>query len=106
MVRHGRLSPAREAAGIRTSARGYPQAALVLNFGHRSDHAFTSTEFHTETGPFTQVPLAGQRSSLVWVVQPQMADELMKLDDETLPPEVPPLTPSEVAVDPSGRVAK
>ncbi|MDQ2634955.1 MAG: FAD-dependent monooxygenase, partial [Pseudomonadota bacterium] len=27
----GRLSPAREAAGIKTSARSYPQAALVLN---------------------------------------------------------------------------
>ncbi len=30
-----------------------------------------STEFHTETGPFTQVPLPGDRSSLVWVVKPE-----------------------------------
>ncbi len=80
----GRLSPAREAAGIATSSRTYPQAALVLNFGHRVDHAFTSTEFHTETGPFTQVPLPGRRSSLVWVVEPEMAKELAALDDETL----------------------
>ena len=70
----GRLSPAREAAGIAASARPYPQAALVLNFGHRSEHAFTSTEFHTETGPFTQVPLPGNRSSLVWVVEPETAE--------------------------------
>jgi 2-octaprenyl-6-methoxyphenol hydroxylase len=80
----GRLSPAREAAGISTSARSYPQAALVLNFGHRSDHAFTSTEFHTETGPFTQVPLPGNRSSLVWVVEPETAKELAALDDAAL----------------------
>ncbi|RJT28405.1 UbiH/UbiF family hydroxylase [Mesorhizobium waimense] len=80
----GRLSPAREAAGIPASVRPYPQAALVLNFGHRSEHAFTSTEFHTETGPFTQVPLPGSRSSLVWVVKPETAKELAALDDDTL----------------------
>ncbi|RUY36760.1 UbiH/UbiF family hydroxylase, partial [Mesorhizobium sp. M7A.F.Ca.CA.002.07.1.1] len=80
----GRLSPARQAAGISTSARSYPQAALVLNFGHSGDHAFTSTEFHTETGPFTQVPLPGNRSSLVWVVKPETATELAALDDATL----------------------
>lgn len=80
----GRLSPAREAAGISTSARSLPQAALVLNFGHRREHAFTSTEFHTETGPFTQVPLPGNRSSLVWVVEPEMAKKLAALDDTAL----------------------
>ncbi|TPI32837.1 UbiH/UbiF family hydroxylase [Mesorhizobium sp. B3-1-9] len=80
----GRLSPAREAAGIRASARPYPQSALVLNFSHRSEHGFVSTEFHTETGPFTQVPLPGRRSSLVWVVKPEMAQELAALDDTTL----------------------
>ncbi|TPI15154.1 UbiH/UbiF family hydroxylase [Mesorhizobium sp. B4-1-3] len=80
----GRLSPAREAAGIRAFARSYPQSALVLNFGHRSEHGFVSTEFHTETGPFTQVPLPGKRSSLVWVVKPQTAQELAALDDAAL----------------------
>ncbi|RUW09648.1 UbiH/UbiF family hydroxylase [Mesorhizobium sp. M1A.F.Ca.IN.022.05.2.1] len=80
----GRLSPAREAAGIRASARPYPQSALVLNFSHRSEHGFISTEFHTETGPFTQVPLPGKRSSLVWVVKPETAQELAALDDAML----------------------
>lgn len=80
----GRLSLAREAAGIHASVRSYPQAALVLNFGHRSEHVFTSTEFHTETGPFTQVPLPGNRSSLVWVVKPETAKALAALDDATL----------------------
>ncbi|BCH32841.1 2-octaprenyl-6-methoxyphenyl hydroxylase [Mesorhizobium sp. L-8-10] len=80
----GRASPARETAGIRTTMHDYPQAALVLNFGHSRGHGFTSTEFHTETGPFTQVPLPGDRSSLVWVVRPETADELAALDDATL----------------------
>ncbi|MDR7032580.1 UbiH/UbiF family hydroxylase [Mesorhizobium sp. BE184] len=80
----GRMSPAREAAGIEVSNHAYPQAALVVNFGHARGHGFTSTEFHTETGPFTQVPLPGDRSSLVWVVKPKTAAELAELDDETL----------------------
>lgn len=80
----GRLSSARAAAGIATLTHPYPQAALVLNFGHRSEHSFTSTEFHTETGPFTQVPLPGNRSSLVWVVRPETAQELAALDDADL----------------------
>lgn len=80
----GRLSPAREAAGIAVSSRPFPQAALVLNFAHTADHNFTSTEFHTETGPFTQVPLPGRRSSLVCVVRPETAQELAALDDDAL----------------------
>ncbi len=80
----GRHSAAREAAGIATRAHPYPQAALVLNFGHSREHAFTSTEFHTETGPFTQVPLPGNRSSLVWVVRPETATELAAMDDTDL----------------------
>lgn len=81
----GRSSPAREAAGISARVRSYPQSALVLNFSHRSDHGFTSTEFHTETGPFTQVPLPeNHRSSLVWVVKPETAEDLAALDDAAL----------------------
>ncbi len=80
----GRLSAARKAAGISTSSRDYPQTALVLNFGHSRPHGSISTEFHTETGPFTQVPLPGNRSSLVWVVEPNTAKGLASLDDGAL----------------------
>jgi len=80
----GRLSPARDAAGIKTSGRSYPQAALVLNFSHTRGHGFVSTEFHTETGPFTQVPLPGDRSSLVWVLKPETARELSEISDDAL----------------------
>lgn len=80
----GRNSPAREAAGIRTWRRELPQTAVVMNFAHQRSHQGISTEFHTETGPFTQVPLPGNRSSLVWVVRRETADELMHLDDDTL----------------------
>lgn len=80
----GRLSPARTAAGISTRSRAWEQSALVVNFSHARPHGDTSTEFHTPTGPFTQVPLPGERSSLVWVVRPPMAEELLALPDAEL----------------------
>jgi len=80
----GRNSPTREAAGIRTLARGQRQAALALAFTHERSHGFISTEFHTPSGPFTQVPLAGNRSSLVWVVEPAEAERLTALDTAAL----------------------
>lgn len=80
----GRNSPARTAAGITASFRAYPQSALVVNFRHSRPHGFVSTEFHTETGPFTVVPLPGHRSSLVWVVRPEQADELLAFDNDAL----------------------
>ena len=80
----GRLSPAREAAGIRMRMRESRQSALVLSFSHARDHEDISTEFHTEDGPFTQVPLPGKRSSLVWVTTPKRAAALADMDDDTL----------------------
>jgi 2-octaprenyl-6-methoxyphenol hydroxylase len=80
----GRSSPARRAAGIETHRRGHSQSALVLNFAHSREHGGISTEFHTETGPFTQVPLPGRRSSLVWVVRPEEAAVLLEMEAEAL----------------------
>ena len=80
----GRNSAARAAAGIAATRRDLPQSALVLNFGHSRPHGFTSTEFHTEEGPFTQVPLPGERSSLVWVMSPERAGELSAIDQSEL----------------------
>ncbi len=75
----GRKSPVRESAGIGTRTWSYPQTALVLNFRHERPHRNVSTEFHTESGPFTQVPLPGQRSSLVWVLKPEQAETMREL---------------------------
>jgi 2-octaprenyl-6-methoxyphenol hydroxylase len=84
----GRSSPARQAAGIDTHRRAHSQSAIVLNFAHARDHGNTSTEFHTETGPFTQVPLPGRRSSLVWVVRPEAASRLMVMEDRPISDEI------------------
>ncbi|WP_176085856.1 UbiH/UbiF family hydroxylase [Martelella sp. HB161492] len=80
----GRNSKVRAAAGIDTKTWAYPQTAVVLNFAHALPHRNISTEFHTPTGPFTQVPLPGDRSSLVWVVSAAEADALIEKAPEEL----------------------
>lgn len=80
----GRQSLCRGAARIATDERRYPQTAMTLCLSHSRPHHDTSTEFHTPGGPFTLVPLPGNRSSLVWVLDPDAADELAVSDDVTL----------------------
>ena len=72
----GRNSLCRQAAGIATSKRPLPQHAVALNLSHSRPHNDVSTEFHTESGPFTLVPLQGMRSSLVWVCRAQDVERL------------------------------
>ncbi len=84
----GRNSLCRAAADIRTTKRSLPQIAIALSFSHSRPHRDTSTEFHTEGGPFTLVPLAGLRSSLVWVCTSENADRIRGLSDVELSREI------------------
>ncbi|AQX19840.1 UbiH/UbiF family hydroxylase [Bartonella sp. WD16.2] len=77
-------SPTRVAAGIRVKQWNYPQTALILNFAHKLPHQNISTEFHTEDGPFTQVPLPGNTSSLVWVTNPSRAKKLLNMQSRAI----------------------
>jgi 2-octaprenyl-6-methoxyphenol hydroxylase len=80
----GRNSICREAAGIELRTASYPQVALTYNVGHGRPHRDTSTEFHTEHGPFTLVPLPGQRSSIVCVVDAGEAERMRGLSGDAL----------------------
>ncbi len=84
----GARSLARVAAGIATRRRTYPQTALTLNLGHARPHDDASTEFHTESGPFTLVPLPGRRSSLVCVLDKSNAAKLLAEPDAALAAEI------------------
>jgi 2-octaprenyl-6-methoxyphenol hydroxylase len=84
----GRRSLCRAAAGIGIDERRYEQMALTLSFKHTRPHRDISTEFHTPSGPFTLVPLPGNRSSLVWVLEPADANALAALDDAELSSEI------------------
>jgi len=84
----GRRSLCRIAAGISFNEHEYRQTALTVTLMHSHQHRDSSTEFHTAHGPFTLVPLPGQRSSLVWVLDPTRVDEIAALDDTELAVEI------------------
>jgi len=84
----GRRSLCRDAAGITMQEWQYPQVAVTVCMRHSRPHRDTSTEFHTPSGPFTLVPLPGNRSSLVWVLDPLDTDELNLFDDDELSLEI------------------
>lgn len=84
----GRSSICRAAAGIKTSKRPLPQYAVALNLAHSRPHRDISTEFHTDSGPFTLVPMQGLRSSLVWVCKPQDAERIRSAPDDELAREI------------------
>ncbi|MDH3659309.1 MAG: FAD-dependent oxidoreductase [Alphaproteobacteria bacterium] len=77
----GRRSAVRQALRIDMRIHDYKQSAIVCSFDHDRPHDTTSIELHWPGGPFTMVPLPGQRSSLVWVEPTEKADELMALDE-------------------------
>ena len=84
----GRRSKVRDGVGIATDSWRYDQAALVCNLRHSVPHRDASTEFHTETGPFTLVPLPGNRSSLVWVDRPAETERRLGLGEDELAAEI------------------
>ncbi len=74
----GKNSLLRDRAGIKVKKWQYPQMAVALNFIHTRSHHNTSTEFHTEEGPITVVPMPllddKFQSGLVWVMRPENAE--------------------------------
>ncbi len=62
----------------------YPQQAFVVDFEHEHSTQFVSTEFHTETGPFTIVPHSHNRAGLVWLETPERVSEVISLDQAAL----------------------
>jgi 2-octaprenyl-6-methoxyphenol hydroxylase len=78
----GRDSLIRAAARIATVEWSYDQVALASSFAHSAPHSDTSVEFHKDAGPLTTVPMAGRRSSLVWLERPARAQALASMSDE------------------------
>jgi 2-octaprenyl-6-methoxyphenol hydroxylase len=84
----GRHSICRTAAGIMVERHRYQQTALTLNIRHTRPHHHVSTEFHTETGPFTLVPLPEQRSSVVFSINPTDTPRFAAISDRDFGQEI------------------
>ncbi len=80
----GKNSIVRRCKNISIRDWEYPQTALVVDFEHTRSTEFTSTEFHTETGPFTIVPHSSHEAGLVWMEKPETVKELLRLTKEDM----------------------
>jgi len=78
----GRNSPAREAAGIKTTGWDYGQTGIVTAVAHELPHEGCAEEHFRPAGPFAILPLTGNRSSLVWTEATETARQLLALSDE------------------------
>jgi len=77
----GVRSRLRGLAGIRTNSWSYPQIAIVVNVCHERPHEGIAVEHFLPSGPFAILPLAGNRSSLVWTEKKVEAQALLESDD-------------------------
>ena len=66
----------------------YPQTAIVVDFQHEISTNFVSTEFHTETGPFTIVPRSHDLAGLVWLETPERSEQLLNMPNPELEAEI------------------
>ena len=80
----GRNSIVRNTKNINVREWQYPQAAIVLDFKHDKSTEFVSTEFHTESGPFTIVPHSHYQAGLVWMEKPENVAELLSQSEQEL----------------------
>ncbi|WP_370930849.1 FAD-dependent monooxygenase [Bartonella sp. DGB1] len=80
----GANSISRNYANIEIDKTQLLQTAAILSFSHEFPHKGMSIEFQTPQGPFTQVPLQGNNSSLVWVMSNDIVEKYKDLGKKQL----------------------
>ncbi len=77
----GRGSGTRARAGIGRMRRGYGQTALVCAIAHALPHHGIAHQLFLPSGPLAILPLAGNRSSIVWSERTELAEKINALPD-------------------------
>ncbi len=84
----GRGSPTREAAGIKLIKWSYNQVGIVTTVEHERPHEGVAQEYFLPSGPFAILPMVGNRSSLVWTEQADLAPAFLALSDNQFADEI------------------
>ncbi len=77
----GRNSKLRDRAGIKCVSWSYPQVGIVTTVAHTRPHHGRAVQHFLPVGPFAILPLAGNRSSIVWTEAKERGAEIMALDE-------------------------
>ncbi|MDO8607547.1 MAG: UbiH/UbiF/VisC/COQ6 family ubiquinone biosynthesis hydroxylase [Phaeospirillum sp.] len=78
----GRASATRESAGIAVTRRAYDESAIVCTMTHELPHRGIAHERFLPAGPFAILPLAGNRSGIVWTEPHERAAAICNQDDD------------------------
>ena len=84
----GERSQLRHAAGIGIAEWRYPQTGIVTTVQHERQHCGIAVEHFLPAGPFAILPMTGNRSSLVWTEQAELAPRLVGLPDADFAAEI------------------
>jgi len=77
----GRGSMVRKLAGIKLTRWDYDQAGIVCSVKHERPHENIAHERFLPSGPFAILPLADNRSCIVWTQDKDLAPKIMALND-------------------------
>jgi len=78
----GQHSLCRREAAIDVSRYDYAQTGIVATIAHDNPHDGIAVERFFPDGPLAILPMQGQRSSIVWAADNDLAHTLIDLDDE------------------------
>lgn len=78
----GRNSDLRSICGISVKEHDYAQVAITAVVHSGRDERGVAFERFTRSGPLALLPLLGTRMGLVWTLEPAVAHEMLRLDDE------------------------
>ena len=67
-------------AGMQAEETSYGQTAVVANFSIERPHRGTAFQWFRTDGVLALLPLPGDRASMVWSAQQDLADRLLSLD--------------------------
>ena len=84
----GRRSPTRRGAGIATTEWRYNQTGIVCTVSHEKPHRGVAHERFLPAGPLAFLPMAGNRSSIVWTERDELVPALLALDDDAFSREI------------------
>ena len=77
----GRGSATRQSAGIKVTRRDYRQNGIVCTMVHEKPHHGIAHERFLPAGPFAILPLAGNRSGIVWTEPGEVASAICAQSD-------------------------
>jgi 2-octaprenyl-6-methoxyphenol hydroxylase len=78
----GKRSRLRDLAGIKCVNWSYPQVGIVTTVAHTRPHNGRAVQHFLPAGPFAMLPLAGNRSSIVWTEEKERGAAIMAIDEE------------------------